>query len=242
MTALTKAVCSKHSCAGCAMRKTTEWADLSPSEIELLGRRKIEKQFLPGETLYQQGEESSGVHCIHSGLIGLRRLDADGNSILVRMAHPGETVGYRSFLKNTEHSHTAEILAPSIVCMIEKSAVSKLLHNNPDLGLRFLSHSLKDLNEAEEKLLQHRTWPAKARLLHTLVIFNHKYGKQTAAGGWQLDLPISRRELAACVGTTPEAMSRLVRQVQDEGLVTISGKHVEIPCVDHVLNTLPTFD
>ena len=231
--------CPKHSCQSCPVRATTEWADLGAEELALLDRHKIERRYGPGDTLYHQGAPNMGVHCIHSGLVGLRRLDADGNSVLVRLARPGETVGYRSFLRKSAHSLSAEVLAPSHICTIDRSAITTLLAKKADLGFRFLQHGLDDMEEIEERLIQCRTWPARARLLHTLLVFNEREGTRTQSGAHAVDLPVTRRELASIVGTTPEAMSRLVRQVQSDGLVQFEGRHVVIPDIDQVLNSLP---
>ena len=212
---------------------------MSPNEIAVLDRHKIERRYGPGETLYHQGDPCEGVYCIHSGLVGLRRLDPEGNSVLVRLARPGETVGYRSYLRKTAHSLSAEILAPSNICTIDSSAIAILLEGDTNLGFRFLRHGLDDMEEIEDRLVQCRTWPARARLLHTLLVFNERDGALTETGAHAVDLPITRRELASIVGTTPEAMSRLLRQVQNDGLVKFEGRHVVIPDINQVLDSLP---
>ncbi len=234
--------CQKHSCAVCPMRATTEWADLGTEELALLDQHKFDRDYRAGEVLFRQGERNNGVYCIHSGLVGLKRLDRDGNTVLVRMAHPGETVGYRSFLKQSDHILSAEVLVAGHVCRIERSIVSRLLATHPDLGLRFLRHSLEALADTEQRFVQSRTWPARARLLHTLLIFNERLGKPGQDGSSRLTLPVARRELAAIIGTTPEAISRLVRDLQNEGLAHFDGRAVEIPSVDELLNSLPVLE
>ena len=69
----------------------------------------------------------------------------NGNSVLLELAYPGDTIGYRSFLTGSEHKTSAEALGPSVVCHIDRATITALLAGNPALGLRFLKRSIGEL-------------------------------------------------------------------------------------------------
>lgn len=234
----TSEYCKQLTCQNCSLRERTEWANLKEDELNLLNKHKVAKPFVSGDVLFNQQDVNSGVYCVHSGLVGLRHYDAGGNAILIKTANPGDTVGYRSFLKKSNHSISAEILSPSVICVISPSIVRQLLKKSPDLGLRFLEHSLNDLDEMEKRYIQARSWSAKSRFLHTLMVFREQESAAYAKDSMHFDLPVTRQELASMIGITPEAMSRLVRNVKDEGLVEISGRQVHIPDIDKVADQL----
>lgn len=71
------------------------WRDLSGKDFSSLNRFKRDRLLEPGEILYHQGDPCEGIYCIREGLVGERRLDANGNSILVRLSHLGTTIGYQ---------------------------------------------------------------------------------------------------------------------------------------------------
>ena len=100
------------SCLGCRTRSSSEWDCLSTAELRTIDKARVSLAYMPGDSVFSQGDDGTGVYCIQSGLIGLRRLDQDGNSTLIRLVHPGETIGYRSFLQNKTHRNSAEILLP----------------------------------------------------------------------------------------------------------------------------------
>ena len=109
---------SNHNCANCPSRQKTEWRALGASELALVDQAKQTRTFEPGMTLYHQGDQGGGVYCIQSGLIGLRRIDENGKSVLLRLCPAGTTVGYRAILSKQAQRDTAEVLSSSVVCLV----------------------------------------------------------------------------------------------------------------------------
>ena len=86
------------SCQNCAHFKDSEWAVLGGCNAKGLDCARRSRHFLPGEPVYHEGDEPSGIYCVSSGLIGIRKVDAEGDSMLLRLVRPGQTFGYRSAL------------------------------------------------------------------------------------------------------------------------------------------------
>ncbi len=229
---------SSINCFNCQARGRTEWCVLSDEELELLDQGKSCREFLPGETVFHEGDPCAGVHCIESGLIGIRKVNADGSEILLRLSHPGDTMGYRSFLAGNNHNNSAEALEPSILCYIDGATVNSLLKINPSLGLRFLRHAAKDLDDAEERVLQSSTLPVRARFAHLLLVLKDRYGKTGDNGDLTLDLPLSRQDMAAMIGIRPESMSRTIRSFEEDNIANFSGRRVHVPSLNALFDEL----
>jgi len=225
-------------CTTCTVRGRTEWCDLSKEHLDILQRAKSARNFLPGEPIYHEGAPCDGVHCIAEGMVGIRKLDEAGNSILLRLSHPGETLGYRSLLTGGDHRTTAEALAPSTICFIDQRTVWHLLKSAPAIGLRFLQHAAHDLDSAEEKALQSATLTVRGRLAHLLLVFRERYAIAEDEDGFELQLPLSRQDLAAMIGIRPESMSRTIRHLHDNGVAKFAGRRVHIPSVEVLLGEL----
>ena len=225
-------------CFTCQARERTEWCVLEETELNLINNGKISKNYLPGETVFFEGAPSDGIYCIESGLVGVRKSDADGNSVLLFLATPGDTIGYRSLLAGEEHKSSAEVLEPSTICFIDQSTIRKLLLHNPALGLRFLRRASKDLGEADERILHNVTLSVRARFIHLLLVLVDRYGTKSDDGSMILKLPLSRQDLAAMIGTSPESMSRTIRKLEDDGIARFSGRTVHVPKIDILLNEI----
>lgn len=222
-------------CFTCQTRERTEWCVLKDEDLRRINEAKRGREWLPGEVLYLQGEECAGIYCIESGMIGVRKIDAEGNSVLLGIAYPGDTLGYRSLLMNKEHEVSAEVLKKGTVCFIDRATVTSLLAHNPSLGHRFLQRAVKDLGEAEDKFLESVTLTVRARFAHLLLVLKERYGARAEDGGLSLELPLSRQDLAAMIGVRPETLSRTIRQFEEEGIARFSGRTVRVPKIENLL-------
>ena len=224
-------------CFTCPNRERTEWCMLGDDELQRIVDANKIREFLPGEALYHQGDPCHGVHCIHSGMVGIRKVDIDGNSVLLGLAGAGDTLGYRALLTGNEHKISAEILKKGAVCFIDKGTIHGLIERNPALGHRFLGRAIKDLEEAEDKFLESVTLSVRARFAHLLLVLKDRYAK-TAEGDKELvfELPRSRQDMAAMIGIRPETLSRTVRQFEEDGIAEFSGRTVRVPDVSSLLD------
>ena len=226
-------------CFNCRARQTTEWCALNDEELALLDGVKVAKPYEAGTALFHQGDDCDGIYCVSSGLVGIRRLNAEGSSTLVRLCSPGETIGYRSFLLKSGHRTTAEIMMPSMVCFIRRTTVRALLEQNPNLGLRFLDHTVKDADEFEERHFESVNFTVKSRLLNLLMVLYERFGSLNAGGELILELPISRQDIASLLGTSPETISRNIGKVQEEGLAQFEGRKVRVRSLEALIQQLP---
>jgi len=225
-------------CFTCQTRDRTEWCALSDDELKLLDQGKMSREYLPGEVIYREGDPFTGVFCVESGLVGAWKVDAGGNEVLLRLSHPGDTVGYRSFLSGDDRHNTTEAMEPSIICFIATQTVRSLVDHNPTLGLRFLQHATRDLDAAEEKVLQNAALTVRARFAHLLLVLKDRYAVDDENDGLIMNLPLSRQDLAAMIGTRPESMSRAIRSLEDDNVAHFSGRRVHVPRVGILLQEL----
>lgn len=227
------------SCLDCKNRAHTEWSALSDPELGRLEKNRSCRMFEAGESIFFEGDACDGVFCVEAGLVGMRKGDSDGNSVLLRLATPGDTLGYRAFLAGENHHTSAEALATTRLCFIPRTGLRQLLADNPDLGLRFLKHAASDLDDTELKLLQSAAQTARARLAHVLLVLREQMRVPSDDdGGVTFTLPISRQDLASMIRSRPETLSRTIRQMEDDGAARFDGREVHIPSLDTLLDEI----
>jgi len=219
----------------CPTLSTSDWEVLGECGLASITKGKHMITCEPGETLYSQGAAGNGVYCIKSGLIGLRRIDINGNSVLIRLSTAGTTVGYRTFLTRDAHVNSAEVLTTSVLCYIARPLVEKLLKTNPLLGERFLQHFSDDAIETENDYVRSLTMGMKSRFLHLILVFYRRYGYQDENGNAIVELPVKRGELAELVGVRPESISRLIDQLQSDDVMRFKDRRVQFSDIDQVL-------
>lgn len=236
--ALKTTTAKQTSCLTCQGRTRNEWCVLEGDDLALLNQVKICNTYQPGQTIFYQGNPCLGVYCVEEGTVAVRKTDASGRSVIVRMAHTGDTLGYRAFFAGEPYRASADALQGSRVCFVDRAAVRRLLDRNPMVGLSFLKHMARDLEEAEEAKLHAAALPVRARLAHLLLMLRERFGQSLGGGGTRIELPLSRQDIAAMIGTRPETVARAVRSFEDEGIANFQGREVLVNNLEALLNEL----
>jgi CRP/FNR family transcriptional regulator len=219
-------------CVVCHVGRRSDWRDLDEAASAVLEGGRRRREYGSGEVVFAQGECNDGVHCVSGGTVGIRRLDANGDSVLLGLAYPGDTIGYRSFLTGSEHKSSAEALGPSVVCHIDRATITALLAGNPEFGLRFLKRSIFELEHAHDTMFRQATLSNRHQLMHLLLVLVQRHGRRHANGSQSIDLPVSRRDLASMIGTRHETISRIIGRLEIDGMARFSGRQVVIPSVE----------
>jgi CRP/FNR family transcriptional regulator len=213
----------------------TEWRVLGPEELVELCKKAHCRDYEPGETIFREGEACRGVYFISHGLVAVRKEDAEGEAVLLRLASAGDTLGYRPFYAGGPHRASTEVLRNSGICFFDAETMRDLLHDNPELGVGFLRRASLELGQAEQRFYETVRLDLRVRLAHMLLIFKERYGRQEADGRIVVDLPISRQNMAAMIGVRAESLSRAIRHMTDNGLINVSGQRAWIVDLDRLV-------
>ena len=225
-------------CFECQSRNRAEWCQLDPTDLALLDSNKVSTRYEPGQELYRQGDPCTGVYIIEQGTVAERRDDAQGNSAVVRLRHPGDTLGYRDYFTGDPCSNSAVAVAPCSICFIPRQSVQTLLERNPALGLRFVQRLAADLKSADDTILHNSALPTRKRLVHLLLSLKDQYGEMTDEGVLRLELPLARQEIASILGSRPETITRTIHGLEEDGVAVFSGRAVLIADLDKLLDEL----
>jgi CRP-like cAMP-binding protein len=212
--------------------RRSDWDGLDDAAAALLARGLSRREYASGEVIFAQGDVNLGVHCVYTGAVAVRRLDDRGNSLLLALAYPGDTIGYHSFLAGTEHTASVEAVGPSVVCHIPRNTLAALLEAAPSVALHFLKRSIGEIEDANDKLFLQATLSHRHQLVHLLLVLVRRHGRRLENGSHLIELPVSRRDLASMIGTRQETVSRIIGRLETAGIAYFSGRQVTIPNVE----------
>jgi len=235
MTGHRKAAAEKN-CMQCGILGRREWEGLDQAGLDRLNSAKVLRQYKKGDYIYHQGDENQGLWCLTQGMASLHAMDSNGKSVVVGLVPEGVTLGSRAFFAEEPHSTSAQAVTAINCCFIRREVISELINSYPGLARSFLRHISRGLREAHETILRGATMSLRGRLAHLMLLFEEKYGVGTTDGGRSFLLPLSRRDMAALLGTCPESLSRTIRKLQDDQLVKFNARKVNIPSVTKLMN------
>ncbi len=228
--------CEEMDCETCVVRPLTELANLNEAGLSVLLGSHSRLTFQPGQLLFRSGEFCRGLFIVAAGTVALRKGDGAGRSVLVRLLHAGQSLGYRSLFADEVYSCDAEAVDDVSCCFIGREAVEKIIEVSPQTAQRFLERIATDLRRAEETYMQGACLPVRARLARLLYDMRVHYGTADDQGTIRINLPLQRKDMASMLGTRPETLARTIRALGKDGVVSFDGRKVEIEDLDTLLD------
>lgn len=217
--------CNRTGCRACQPGTLGYWSQLDAAYAQALDRITSVSRHAQGEWVFRMGQPSCGVYCVASGIVGLRKLHANGSGVMLEIAYPGDLIGVPAFLRNDAHRTGAEALTDVRLCRLPGAELRRLLGEFPSLYPQLVRVCLDALDASQESMLQAAAMSNRDRLFHLLKRLLEHCGSVDGSGQVQARLPISREDIAGMLGVRQETLSRLLKRLSDESLIEISGRH-----------------
>ncbi len=216
------------SCENCRHRGKSLFGTLCSDDLAQLKPHKKLRQYRRRELLFAQGNVPEGLFCVAAGQVKIFQTGIDGRDQIVRLAGPGDPIGYRALFADEPYNASAEALEESEVCFIDRGSVLELLEDKPLFMRRLLQWLCQDLRQAEERMRQFAQKPVRERMAETLVLLAQAFGKKVP-GGIQLGIRLTRQELAELAGTVLETAVRCISEMKREKLLRGEGRSLILP-------------
>lgn len=201
---------------------------LGEVELQRLQKQLVSHHYQKGEFIFQEGEQSRALLIVNEGLVKLSKISLDGKEQIVRLLFPGDFFGLFALLHAEKHYLHAVALEQTAICSIDKEDFLHTMEESAAMSFRFVSALNERLHEADESLSYFGLMEVEARIAAALLLFHTKM----SAGDDFFTLPISKRELASFIGTTPETVSRKLVSFSDKKVLEMRGQR-QIRIIDY---------
>ena len=192
--------------------------DLEQKIIEL-GRNQTYKK---DEFLFHADDPAKGFYYLLSGEIRVYKMDEQGKEVEVVRPNPGDFFGEAIVFVQKKYPSYAQAVKDSQVVFFEKNSFFQRLDKDPTIGKYFLHLLAKKCIVLNKRIEALELRTVRQRLIQYLV---SSCGSDTSC---VVTLPMKKAELAKLLGTIGETLSRNLKQLQDEGMITVEGHTIHI--------------
>jgi len=194
----------------------------NPELISKLDQSGILKNFHEGEIIVKENAYSNSIPIIKSGTIRVLRTDEDGREILLYYIQAGESC-IMSFL-GALHQDTSKIKAiaeeDTSILFVPIEKVTGLIKEYPE----WLNYIFKLYHKRFEELLEVVNEVAFKKMDERILNFIQKRVEITGAK----TINITHEALANELGTARVVVSRLLKQLEDEGHVKLGRNKITL--------------
>lgn len=178
--------------------------------VELLKKR---------DYLFHEGETGGRMFLLVDGNIQLHKNTEDGREVVIRIIKPGEVFAEVVLFERDRYPVSARAVTNASALIFPREGIHRLLGNeqfrNDFIAMlmakqRYLAERIQDLTTKD---VEHRFF----------LFLRSQYGNRK-----EIQIPLSKKDIAAAIGTTPESLSRLIQRLQDDQIIDWQGKKLRL--------------
>ncbi|MFC4388045.1 Crp/Fnr family transcriptional regulator [Gracilibacillus marinus] len=203
---------------------------LSKEEMLEITALATPRSFKRGEFLYQPQIDADALYIVHTGIVKVYRLNDLGKEQLVRFLRQGDFTGELAIFHSSSYESYAEIMIDATICVLTKKALQQLLEKYPKIAWKIMEEFSRRLEVSERQTALVATEKVETRLALYLV--------ELLDGDKKIvELPMSKKDIASYLGTTPETLSRKLTSLENQGYIEqLSNKKIKMNDVEGLLS------
>jgi CRP-like cAMP-binding protein len=216
-------------------KSSTVLTDLPANEMDKLFDNSTENIYEKGQILFREGANPSGIFFIKDGKVKKYKVDKERREQIIYVANTGELIGYHALLAEERYPDTASTLEDSRIVFISKENFLDVLNTSKVLSQRLLKLLSHEFSVFANSLALFAQRSVRERFAMQLILMREKY-KQNFTPGMEVEINLSREDLASLVGTARENIVRILKDFKEEGILETKGRKIIIKNVNKLVS------
>jgi CRP/FNR family transcriptional regulator len=209
------------------LRRCPLFAGLNEEELKriraIASLRQIEKK----EVLFSDGEEAKGFYVILSGRVKLFKVSPEGKEQILHIVSAPDAFAEAALFLEGTYPAFAEAMTDCQLLYFPKRDFIQLIEKNPQLSINMivtLSHYLKRFASLIEELSLKEVSSRIAKYVIDLSMKSSKEGKDQK----EVELDLSKTQLALKLGTISETLSRTLGKMKTKKIIDVRKNKIII--------------
>jgi CRP/FNR family transcriptional regulator, dissimilatory nitrate respiration regulator len=198
---------------------------LPAQELSEIASFCVVKALKKEEYLFHENDISHGFYIVQSGAVNVHRVNASGKEQVIHIYRAGESFAEGTLAADSGFPGEARALEPSMVVLVQKASFLMLLRRQPELALRVVDAMNVQLRMAIAQIESLTLKDVETRLADWLI---QRCPDPSSDAPAKIELKMTKRTLAAELGTVSETLSRTLGKFRDQQLLCVNGKSVTL--------------
>jgi len=205
------------------LASTDSFRDLSRAQLAAIAAIAQEQTYDKHDILFHQGDPGNGFYLVRAGRVKVYQLSAQGREQILHIFGTGDRFAEVPAFDGKPFPAAAAALEPTAVLFFPRQAFLDLLAQEPQLAIGLLKSSARHLRRLSNLIDALSLKEVPSRLAAYLLDASDQAGQAE-----QVELTLSKRQLAALLGTLPETLSRVLYRLSTDGLIRVEGARIAL--------------
>jgi CRP/FNR family transcriptional regulator, cyclic AMP receptor protein len=183
------------------------------------------RSFPPKHNILHAGDDPHSLYLILEGSVSVLLEDEQGREVVLAYLNPGEFFGEMCLFPHLERrSAIVRSRTATLVAEVGYKAFREFSHQHPDIMFELAGQLAERLRDTSQRVGDLAFLDVAGRLAHALLGFTKKPDAIPHARG--IIVKISRQELARNVGCSREMAGRVLKKLEEDGMVMTQGRSI----------------
>ncbi|HET6304110.1 MAG TPA: Crp/Fnr family transcriptional regulator [Myxococcota bacterium] len=206
------------------LRAIPLFSNVSDEDLEQVASHLIERRFPRNTTIVEEGLAGDYMYVIREGRVKVTKLSEDGREKILEFLDAGSFFGEMALLDRAPRIASVKTLKPVKLLALSRTDFLNLLRKSPDLSLSVIQELCKRLRTVDDQasaLSFQRVKDRTKGLLQRLARDPHEEGGRVTP-------PLTHQQMADMIGTSRETVTRVVKDLKQEGWLLQEGKRYRV--------------
>jgi CRP/FNR family transcriptional regulator len=196
---------------------------LDENALKMLDRILMVREYGKGENIFTEGSEAAGFYIIIKGRVKVFKLSADGKEQILHIAASRELLGAVSAFAGDPYPAYADAMEKTRVFFFPRMEFLVLIQKEPSVVMNMMANLAMRLQHFTRMIEDLSLKEVPGRLAAYLLYLSKQSGDSDS-----IEIDISKGQLASLLGTIPETLSRILRKMNEKGILNVSGRKIEM--------------
>ena len=209
--------CDLQSCFLCKLC-LKEWLPAIDAHRKIIHVKK-------GTVIFEEGSSVEGIYFINEGKAKVHKKWGEDKELIVRIAGKSAILGHRGLGKSMIYPVSATALESTTLCFIDLAFFYTTTKVNPDFTFKLMMFFAEELQESEKNMRNLAHMTVRGRIAYVLLLLEEKFGINTDGN---INITLSRQDLASLAGTTYETVFRILTELTEEKYITTTNRNIAL--------------
>jgi CRP/FNR family transcriptional regulator, cyclic AMP receptor protein len=196
------------------IRRVPLFSMLTVEQAQTIADGVVKRRYRRGEIIVEQGRKSDALFILLSGRARVITSDTRGREVILAVLEAGDYLGEMSLIDNEPHSATVRAEVQTDVLVLGRNEFATCLPDNSSLSYAILRGLVARLRNADRQIESLALLDVYGRVARALLDM-----AEDDEGRRIIRSKVSRQDLAKVVGASREMVSRVMKDLEERGLI-----------------------
>ncbi|HEY4900675.1 MAG TPA: Crp/Fnr family transcriptional regulator [Terriglobales bacterium] len=208
-------------CLACNLCSEGFFCRLPKEEMEAFQKIKFTLAYPAGATLFVEGQTCRGIYILCKGRVKLSATSSQGQTLIFKIARPGDVLGLNATVSGTPHNTTGETGQACQLNFVKQAEFLQFLSEHRGASMQAAIHLSRECQQAYQQLRSFVMRSAPERIARLMLDWSLPgAGMDTPHG---IKVALTHDEIGQIIGMSRETVTRTLADFRKQHIAVLHG-------------------